>query len=82
MKTAGKIGIAALVIGPIIAALPFVLPCGALNSGGCGDGQALLIYPFLGLSLAVVGLLILLGTLIARLIQPAEPESQDEKVNS
>jgi hypothetical protein len=82
VKTVSKIGVAAMVIGPIIASVPFVLPCEALNSGGCGDGQALLIYPFLGLSAAGLGFLLLLGTLIARLVKPTNPEIQDEKVNS
>jgi hypothetical protein len=78
----GKIGAAAIAIGLMVAALPFALPCEALNSGGCGDGQALLIYPFLGLSTSALGFLLLLGSLIARLLKPTNPESSDEKVNS
>jgi hypothetical protein len=78
----GTIGLAALVIGLIVAALPFVLPCTALNSGGCGDGQALLIYPLLGLPITASGVLLMLGNLIARLVKPAKSEIQDEEVNS
>ena len=79
MNRIGKIGLAALAIGLAVTAWPFVMPCGVMPGGRCGDGQALLIFPFLGLPIAALGLLTLVGNLLKRLLQSEHSITEDRE---